>query len=225
MTVARQMAVMPGWASRPSLDPVRMTAAAPIRVLVAAADAAVRETLAGVFAGLGHELVGCVDCGAELVRRAGMLRPDVVLLDAALVAAPTGFSAAAVAERAPDVSIVLFCDQPDVRLDDDEAAVTAALAYLPQPVPPAVLDATVRLALARSRELARAQHEAADARRQLENRKVIERAKGVLMRRTGASEEEAYSVLRRTSQDNSVPMVEIARAVLESEPRQDAAGA
>ncbi|HEU4631818.1 MAG TPA: ANTAR domain-containing protein, partial [Gemmatimonadaceae bacterium] len=101
---------------------------------------------------------------------------------------------------------------------DDATAVMAALAYLPQPVPPAVVDATVRLARARSRELARAQREAAEARRQLENRKVIERAKGILMRRTGASEEEAYSVLRRTSQDNSVPMVEIARAVLASEP-------
>ena len=52
----------------------------------------------------------------------------------------------------------------------------------------------------------------------LENRKTIERAKGILMRRTGSSEQEAYRILQRTSQDRSVPMVEIARAVLASEP-------
>ena len=51
-----------------------------------------------------------------------------------------------------------------------------------------------------------------------ENRKTIERAKGILMRRTGTSEAEAYRILQRTSQDRSVPMVEIARAVLDSEP-------
>ena len=63
-----------------------------------------------------------------------------------------------------------------------------------------------------------AREDAERARVQLENRKLIERAKGILMRRTGSSEQEAYSILRRTSQDRSVPMVEIAKAVLESEP-------
>jgi CheY-like chemotaxis protein len=49
-------------------------------------------------------------------------------------------------------------------------------------------------------------------------REAFERAKGILMRRTGSSEQEAYRILQRTSQDRSVPMVEIARAVLASEP-------
>jgi response regulator NasT len=212
---------MPGWAPRPSLDPVRMTVAASadsIRVLVAALDRDVRNALAGVLVTLGHDLLGSMDGGADLVRRAAMLRPDIILLDAMLLAAPTPFSAAELAASSPRTSIVLFCSQPDVRLRDDDTAVMAALAYLPRPVPPAVVDATVRLAVARGRALASAREEAAEARQQLANRKVIERAKGILMRRTGATEAEAYSILRRTSQDNSVPMTAIARAVLESEP-------
>jgi response regulator NasT len=80
------------------------------------------------------------------------------------------------------------------------------------------LDSTLRLAATRARELLAARKDAASARQALENRKTIERATGVLMRRTGSSEEEAYSILRRTSQDRSVPMVDIARAVLEGEP-------
>ena len=49
-------------------------------------------------------------------------------------------------------------------------------------------------------------------------RALIERAKGILMRRTGCSEPEAYRILQRSSQDRSKPMVEIAKAVLNSEP-------
>ena len=226
MTVARPVAVMPGWASRPSFDPVCMPAASTdsIRILVAALDRDVRIALAGVLANLGHDLLGCVDGGAELIQRATALRPDVILLDAALLAAPTELSAAAVAECSPESSIVLFCNNSDVRLSDDEAAIMAAFAYLPRPVPPAVVDATVRLAMARARALSQAREEVAEARRQLENRKVVERAKGILMRRTGATEAEAYSILRRTSQDNSVPMAQIARAVLASEPTGESHG-
>jgi response regulator NasT len=81
-----------------------------------------------------------------------------------------------------------------------------------------MLDSTIRLAAMRAKELLTARSEAQDAKQQLENRKTIERAKGILMRRTGSSEQEAYRILQRTSQDRSVPMVEIAKAVLDSEP-------
>src|SRR3954462_15086195 len=63
-----------------------------------------------------------------------------------------------------------------------------------------------------------ARKDAEAAKQALENRKTIERAKGILMRSTGSSEQEAYRILQRTSQDRSVPMVEIAKAVLASEP-------
>ena len=68
------------------------------------------------------------------------------------------------------------------------------------------------------REFASARKDADTAKEALENRTTIERAKGILMRRTGSSEQEAYRILQRTSQDRSVPMVEIAKAVLASEP-------
>ena len=76
-------------------------------------------------------------------------------------------------------------------------------------------DSPAALQLARP---ATARSEAQDAKQQLENRKTIERAKGILMRRTGSSEQEAYRILQRTSQDRSVPMVDVAREVLDSEP-------
>jgi response regulator NasT len=123
-----------------------------------------------------------------------------------------------IARAQPGVAVVLFSGDQDLMLSEHEVMSTAAIAYLPKPTPPAQLDATIRLAVARGRALNSAREDAERARVQLENRKLIERAKGILMRRTGSSEQEAYSILRRTSQDRSVPMVEIAKAVLESEP-------
>ena len=69
--------------------------------------------------------------------------------------------------------------------------------------------------------MAAARTDAGVARKQLEDRKVIERAKGILMRRTGATEQEAYRILQRSSQDRATPMVKIAQAVLDSEPGAD----
>jgi response regulator NasT len=95
---------------------------------------------------------------------------------------------------------------------------STAVALLPKPTPPTTLDATLRMAVTRARELIEAKREAASAKEQLEARKLIERAKGILMRRTGSSEQEAYRIMQRSSQDRSVRMVDIARAVIDSEP-------
>ena len=77
MTVARPVAVMPGWASRPSFDPECMPEASTdsIRVLVAALDRDVRIALAGVLANLGHDLLGCVDVSLSAEERARLEAP------------------------------------------------------------------------------------------------------------------------------------------------------
>jgi two-component system, response regulator PdtaR len=123
-----------------------------------------------------------------------------------------------IAAQVPGVAVVLFSGDESIQLSEREVAATAAIAFLPKPAPPRVLDSTIRLAATRAKELMAARQDAESARTALENRKTIERAKGILMRRTGSSEQEAYRILQRTSQDRSVPMVEIARAVLASEP-------
>jgi response regulator NasT len=123
-----------------------------------------------------------------------------------------------ITQTVPGVAVVLFSGDATVTLSDRDVTATAAIAFLPKPAPPRVLDSTIRLAATRAKELLSARQDAESARTALENRKTIERAKGILMRRTGSSEQEAYRILQRTSQDRSVPMVEIARAVLASEP-------
>lgn len=190
----------------------------PIRVLIAEDDANARSLLVDLLSSMGHVVVGEVGTGREAVSRATEVGPDAVLLDVHMPDG-SGIEAAEEITRAlPGVAVVLFSGDPSVTLSERDITATAAIAFLPKPAPPKVLDSTLRLAVFRARELALARRDATTARQQLENRKIIERAKGILMRRTGASEQEAYRMLQRTSQDRSVPMVEIAQTVIESEP-------
>jgi response regulator NasT len=196
--------------------PVSTTPA--LRVVLGEDDPITLETTTDLLVALGHDVVATATGGRAAVELALEHHPDAVLLD---VHMPEGSGLEAATELAralPGVAVVLVSGDAELRLADADVYQSTAVAYLSKPVPPASLDATLRLAVARGRALAAARHEAAEARADLENRKVVERAKGVLMRRMGATEQEAYAVLRRSSQDRSLPMVEIARAVLESEP-------
>jgi two-component system, response regulator PdtaR len=207
------------WTPSPTHDTSRMPAptADTVRVLLAGADAPARDELAALVVSLGHTLLGAAT-GREALQRATAMHPEVVLLDVRLLSGPDTVTAEDVEEAAPGAAVVLFSDGTDVRLTDREVGASAVAGYLAMPVRPGQLDSTLRLAVRRVRAYATVRQEADEARRQLEHRKLIERAKGVLMRRTGASEQDAYSMLRRQSQDRSVPMADIARAVLESEP-------
>lgn len=204
-----------------SSDPRSTTAidAAPaaIRVLIAEDEVDLRSALSRNLSAAGYAIVGEVDTMRDAIDRARELVPDVLLLDAHLGPSHMVETAKAIALDHPQVAVIFLCGDTSFVLDGDLAG-TTAISVLPSSSPTSVLESSIRLAAHRVRELRAAREEAADAKRQLENRKAIERAKGILMRRTGLSEQEAYRILQRTSQDRSVPMVDVAREVLDSEP-------
>jgi response regulator NasT len=188
-----------------------------IRILVAEDDENARSLLVDLLRDLGHDVVAEVGTGEQAIVRAREARPDVVLLDVHMPGRSGIEAAETIANEVDEAAVVLLTGDTTLSLSDRDAAATAAIAFLSKPAPPRVIDSTVRLAARRARDLVKARRDATDARQQLENRKVIERAKGILMRRTGSSEQEAYRILQRTSQDRGEPMVDIARAVIESE--------
>lgn len=158
----------------------------------------------------------------DVLERTRELVPDVLLLDAHLGPTRMLEVAQALARETPSVAVIFLCGDSTFALEGDDTG-TTAICVLPSTTPAHVMDSTIRLAAHRTRELCVARAELAEVKQQLENRKTIERAKGILMRRTGLSEQEAYRILQRTSQDRSVPMVDVAREVLDSEPgRQEA---
>jgi len=190
----------------------------PIKVLIAEDDENARSLITDLLTTLGHTIVAEVSTGREAFERAKDVVPDVVLLDVHMPDGSGIEAAELITQSIPGVAVVLFSGDQTLTLTDRDVTATAAIAFLPKPAPPRVLDSTIRLAATRAKELLAARKDAESAKQALENRKTIERAKGILMRRTGSSEQEAYRILQRTSQDRSVPMVEIAKAVLASEP-------
>jgi response regulator NasT len=193
------------------------TSRSSVRILVAEDDADLRGTLSRNLSASGHIVVGEAATMNEAIDRVRELSPDVLLLDAHLGPTKMLEAAKTLAADKPGMAVIFLCGESTFELEGDVAG-TTAISVLPSSCPPSVLDSSVRLAAQRTRELRSAVEEVAHVRQQLENRKAIERAKGILMRRTGLSEQEAYRILQRTSQDRSVPMVDVAREVLESEP-------
>ena len=189
-----------------------------IRVLVAEDNELERSTLVELLTALGHMVVAEVGSGAAAIERSRHLTPDAVLLDVHMPGASGVQAAEEIANALPGTAVVLVTGDLSLSLTMDDAMRSTAVALLSKPMPPTTLDATLRMAVMRARELLAAKREAAEAKEQLEARKLIERAKGILMRRTGSSEQEAYRIMQRSSQDRSVRMVDIAKAVIDSEP-------
>lgn len=189
-----------------------------IRVLVAEDNALERSMLVDLLGALGHMVVAEVDSGTEAIEKAQQFTPDAVLLDMHMPGASGVQAAEEIANALPGTAVVLITGDLSLTLSSADVLRSTAVALLPKPTPPTTLDATLRMAVTRARELIEARREAAEARQQLEARKLIERAKGILMRRTGSTEQEAYRIMQRSSQDRCVRMVDIAKAVIDSEP-------
>jgi response regulator NasT len=166
-----------------------------------------REAVRAAVWSAGGEIVGEATRCRDALPLVKQLHPDVAVCAVGL---PDGDGVAAAAEiGAGGIPVVLFTSHTDAALID-RAREAGVMAFLLKPLRPAELAPALDLAIARFAE-------AQQLRDSLEGRKVIERAKGVLMSRYQLSEEDAFRRLRRAAMDSRRPMVDIARALLVSE--------
>ncbi len=195
-----------------------------IRILIAEDDAEARVLLAQVLVACGHIVVAQVSTGREAAARAVELKPDVVLLDVHMPDGSGIEAAEAITRDQPGTAVILFTGDASTALSDAQVHATAVVAFLPKPSPAPVLDAAVRLSVDRARQLKLARGETEVARRRLEERKLLERAKGVLMRRSGLDEAEAYRLMQRSAQNRGQTMLLIAKRMLDEPPPWDFLG-
>jgi response regulator NasT len=95
------------------------------------------------------------------------------------------------------------------------------MAYQIKPIERAHLEATIAIARKRFEQISSLEKDTADLRRHLEERKTIEKAKGVLMARVGMSEPEAHRRLQKTACDTNRKLVDVARMIIDAEPALD----
>jgi two-component system, response regulator PdtaR len=178
------------------------------RVAIVDDHAPSREALRAAISSAGGEVIGeaqrCGDALAMITRT----RPDVAVFAVGLPDGD-GVAAAAAVTSTTDCPVVLFTSHTNDELVG-RAQAAGVMAYLVKPLRAAELAPALDLAVARFRETRQ-------LKQTLEERKIIERAKGRLMERLRLSEDEAFRRLRRAAMNSRRPMVEIARAVLVSE--------
>ena len=157
-------------------------------------------------------VVGEVADPDEAMHLAAMTRPDVAIV-AAYVEDGQGYHLASRLASEHGIPSILLSRAGDPTLLP-RVTESGIMGLLVRPVDPATLLAATELAICRFQEILALRREAEALRRLLESRKVIERAKGLLMEMEDIPEKEAFARLRQKSMDTQRPMAEIARAVI-----------
>ena len=183
------------------------------RVLIADDDPLIRTDLADMLTEEGFEVVGQVGDGERAVEQARKLQPDLVILDVKMPGIDGIQAAAEIAAEqiAPVIILTAYCDRDLIQRALDAGAMT----YLAKPFSKATLLPAIELTTARYAEAAALRTELTEATQRLQARKVIDRAKGLLMTQQGMTEPQALRWLKRTAMDRRTSMDAVARDLLE----------
>jgi response regulator NasT len=189
-----------------------------IRILIADDESLIRLNLRDMLSQQGYEVVAEASTGRQALDLARKLQPDLAILDIKMPEMDGLEAARAIVSEdiAPVVLLTAY--------SDDELVSTAREAgvsgYLVKPLRETELAPVVEIALARFADLRDLRQRVTDLEDALETRKLVERAKGVLMDSHGLSESEAFRRMRKTSMDNRKSMREVAEAILLSHELQ-----
>lgn len=183
-----------------------------LRVLIADDESIRLLSLGSQLAALGHQVVAEATRGDEAVQLAAETKPDLAIMDIKMPVMD-GIEAAERITQARPIPIILLTAYNETQLVERAARANIS-AYLMKPVAEEDLHPAITLALTRFQEFESLRREVADLREALEARKVVEKAKGILMRRLDLSEEEAFRRLQKQSQDTNRKLSEVAEAIV-----------
>lgn len=186
-----------------------------LSIAVADDERDTREFLAEALERAGHKIVGCFATGDELVKAIHDKKPDLVVADIRMPEID-GIEAATIANHERPIPFILvsaFHDQETL----DRASAGQVFGYLIKPISEADLKTAISLAIVRFEQFQALLKDTHDLRQALDDRKIIEKAKGILMKRNQVDEEEAYRRLRKAASQQNVKLNEVCRKVISAE--------
>lgn len=183
-----------------------------LRILVADDESLRVMSLKGQLESIGHKVIAEAANGKEAVGLARELKPDLAILDIKMPEMDGIEAAKAITQERP-IPIILLTAFSEKELAERAAEANVA-AYLMKPVSENDLLPAIALAVSRFKEFQALHREVDDLRDALETRKLVERAKGILMRRLNLTEEEAFRRMQRRSQNENKKLGEIANAII-----------
>lgn len=186
----------------------------PLRILVAEDQSLVATEIAGTLRDIGHTVVACVGDGqaaADAVRAGGV---DLVLMDINMPGR-NGLSAAAEVYREHQVPVVMLTAYSDRGLVED-AQHAGAFGYVIKPADPDQLRVAIDIAYAQAQHARRGESETKELAKKLEDRKITERAKWVVVQKYGVGETDAWELLQKASRATRSKLADVAARVLET---------
>ncbi|WP_062213641.1 ANTAR domain-containing response regulator [Demequina oxidasica] len=183
------------------------------RAIVAEDEALIRMDIVETLREGGYDVVGEAANGEEAVALAKELKPDVIVMDIKMPVMDGITAAEHIAQDrlAPVVLLTAFSQTELV----ERARDAGAMAYVVKPFTPADLLPAVEIAASRFVEIRALENEIADINERMQTRKLVERAKGLLMETMKLNEPESFRWIQKTSMDRRLTMKEVAEAVID----------
>jgi response regulator NasT len=185
------------------------------RIAVADDEQIMRECFERLVPLLGHKVVAAAATGRQLVEECARAQPDLVITDIKMPDMD-GIEAVQQMNRERPVPAVLVTGHDSPELVERAIAIPA-LAYLVKPIKPTDLGPAIVLTMSRFEQLQALRRDAADLKQALEERKVIERAKGIVMHRLRLEESEAHRALQRLAADHNRKLIDVVHEVIKAE--------
>jgi len=185
-----------------------------IRILVAEDEAIIRMDLIEMLQGAGYEVVAAATNGQEAIDLAVEHKPDLAILDVKMPVLDGISAASKIIEIAPVLMLTAFSQKELV----ERARDAGVMAYVVKPFTIGDLMPAIEIAISRHNQMKTLATEVADLHDRLETRKIIDKAKGILMSALSLSEPEAFSWIQKAAMDRRLTMKEVALAVID--PKQ-----
>lgn len=181
-------------------------------VVVAEDEAIIRLDIVETLTESGFDVIGQAGDGAEAVRLALELKPNLVLMDIKMPGTDGLQAAEVLAEHKVPVVLLTAFSSPDLVERASEAGV---FSYVVKPFNPSNLIPALRIALSLHERMASAVNEVDEITEKLETRKLVDRAKGLLTEKMKLNEPEAFRWIQKASMDRRLSMKQVAQTVIE----------
>jgi response regulator NasT len=180
------------------------------RILVAEDETLIRMDLVEMLTEAGYEVVAQATNGEEAIALTNEHKPDLAILDVQMPVLDGISAAEKIIAIAPVLMLTAFSQRELV----DRARDAGVMAYVVKPFTISDLVPAIEIAISRHTQMRSLADEVADLHDRLETRKVIDRAKGILMKALNLTEPEAFSWIQRAAMDRRITMKEVAEAVI-----------
>jgi len=194
-----------------------MTTEKKIRILVAEDETIIRLDLVEMLTEAGYEVVAQAENGAVAVDLARLHKPDLAILDVKMPEMDGITAAEQIITLAPVLMLTAFSQRDLV----ERARDAGVMAYVVKPFSISDLVPAIEIAISRHTQMKSLETEVADLYERLETRKIIDRAKGILMKAMNLSEPESFAWIQKTAMDRRISMKQVAQAVISPESAPD----